>query len=530
MRKILLLTILIVILASSLVIGSCSEPTETPTSTTPEPTSSPTATPTATPTSAGPKSGGTFTFMADRSPAGNIGWPAETFTMVPQYMLYNSLITAWWDGSVSPELATSWDIDVNTPSITFHLREGVKFHDGSDFNAEAVKFNFDPMIEAKKRADWKSVDVVDEYTVRVNLNSWRNTILPVFDGNPIVSQKAVEDNGIDWIKLNPVGTGPYVFESFVQDERMVLKKNPNYWEEGIPYVDTYEIIYVPDYVTRKNAMITKEADMMLVEFGKEAADFRDMDDIELWVQPQATAFMVMDDLNEDSPFYHKEVREAVDYAIDRQWLADNLGFGYWEPCYQLPPRNNEAYIQNYVGREHDVQKAKDLLAAAGYTDGFDTELIPNPTALIKDTWVAVQAQLAEAGIRAELRFLEVGAFDEYRNTGQWKNAIIGDNLPAYGNYGQGLLQDFAPNAEFFQSLNKNRPDWAAAIDAATTIVDFDAELLREASKILYDNVTVIPIAEGGRGTVYQSYVKDPGIGERNAYFWAWDWTHFWLDK
>ena len=533
-KKVLFLTLVLVIL-TGLLLSGCGKSTPTTPASTPATTAATTAPAQPTTTSPAapgqPKSGGTFTFIQDRSPAGNIGYPPDAFTMVPQYMLYNSLVLAWWDGSVTPELAESWDINTQEPSITFHLRKGVKFHDGTDFNAQAVKYNFDPMIESKKRGDWKSVEVIDDYTVKVNLNAWRNTILQVFDGNPIVSPTAVETKGVAWIKLNPVGTGPFAFSSFVQDDRMILKKNTNYWNQGLPYVDTYQILYVPEYFTRKALMQKKEADMMLVEFGKDAADFRDnLKDISLFVQPQATAFMVMDDLNEDSPFYDKRVREAVDYAIDRQWLADNLGYGYWQPCYQLPPRNNSAFDPNYKGREYDLAKAKQLLADAGYPNGFKTQLVPNPTALNRDLWVAVQSQLKKAGIDAELKFLEVAKFDEYRNTGEWKNAIVGDNLPSYGNMIQSLVQDFHPTAEFFRSLNKSRPNWVAAIEAASTTEQYDAELTRKAAVTLYEDVTAIPIAEGGRGYVYQPWVMDGDYGKRAAYFWAWNWEGFWLNK
>jgi peptide/nickel transport system substrate-binding protein len=528
--KPLLLVTLVIVLLSTMLVTACSEQTTAPATnpTTAAPTGKTPAAP-ATTVSA-PKQGGKLTFLADRSPAGNIGWPPAAFTMVPQYFLYNSLVKAWWNGDITEELATSWDIDANAPSITFHLRKGVKFHDGSDFNAQAVKFNFDPMIEGKKRADWKSVEVIDDYTVRLNLNSWRNTILSSIDGNPIVSKAAVEKNGIEWIKLNPVGTGPFVFTSFVQDDRMILKRNANYWDSPRPYIENIEILYVPDYITRKAAMQKKEGDMMLVEFGKEAADFAIMKDIELFVQPQATAYMIFDDLNADSPFYNQKVREAVDYAIDRKWLADNLGFGYWKPCYQLQPRNNDAFDPAYKGREYDVAKAKQLLAEAGFANGFKTQLLPNPTALNKDIWVAIQSQLGKVGINAELKFLEVAKFDEYRNTGTWKNAILGDNMPSYGNMNQSLVQNFDPGAEFYQSMDKKRPDFVAAIDAASKNVKYDSKLTQKAFQALYNNASVIPVAEGGRGYVFQSYVKDGGFGKRGAYFWAWDWEHAWLNK
>lgn len=523
MKKSLLFLTLVIVLVAGTIFTSCSGSTSTTTSTQP-----PSGTGVAATT--GPKYGGKLVFIADRSPAGNIGYPPTTFTMVPQYYLYNSLVYAWWDGSITPELATSWDVDKNAPSITFHLRTGVKFHDGTDFNAQAVKWEFDNMINAKARPDWASVDVLDNNTVRVNLTRWDNSILAAFDGNPFISPTAVEKNGVNWAMLNPVGTGPYKFVSFAQDDRMELVKNPDYWDKGLPYLDSVEILYVPDWNTEVAAMKTQQGDIMLAELGQQTADFKGMAGVNVFAQPQASAFMVFDDANKDSPFYDIRVREAVDYAIDRKWIADNLGAGYWQPNYQLPPRTNAAYDPNYVGRQYDPTKAKQLLADAGYPDGFKTQLIPNPTALNRDLWVAVQSQLSKVGIDAQLQFVDNAKFAEYRNTGTWDNAIIGDNIPSYGNMNQVLVQEFAANSVFFQSMNKSLPDLVSALTASATAPTYDPKLAQKVCDVLYANASVIPFAEGGRGYVYQDYVKNGGFGERNAYFWAWDWTHVWLDK
>jgi peptide/nickel transport system substrate-binding protein len=534
MKKSLLLLILIVVLVPVLIFSGCSSSatsttaTQSPSITQTPSTTAPVVTTSAAPPS--PKSGGKLVFIADQSPAGNIGWPPTTFTMVPQYFLYNSLVTAWWNGTITAELATSWDVDTNAPSITFHLRQGVKFHDGTEFNAAAVKYNFDNMINAKARPDWKSIDVVDNATVRVNLSRWDNSILFSFDGNPIVSPTAAQTNGIPFITGHPVGTGPFKFVSFAQDDRMEVTKNPGYFESGVPYLDNYEVLYVPDYTTRKAAMQNKTGDMMLVELGKESADFKNMPGVNTFVQPQASAFMIFDDGNPQSPFYDIRVRQAVDYAIDRKWIADNLGFGQWQPNYQLPPRTNAANDPTYVGRQFDLAKAKQLLTDAGYPTGFKTSLFPNPVALNRDLWVAVQSQLAQAGINADLQFLDNAKYAQYRNTGTWTNGIVADNIPSYGNMNQVLVQEFAQGSVFYQSMDKSLPDLVSAIKASISPTTYDPKLAQKVCRVLYDNAKVIPISEGGRGYVFQNYVMNGGFGQRNAYFWAWDWTHAWLNK
>ena len=529
MKKIVFI-ILVVVLATGLIVSGCGSSGTTSTSTQPTSTQTTSSQPTTTTQEpSGPKYGGTFRWIADSSPAGNIGWAPTTFTVVGQYFLFDGLVKDWWNGDITPALATSWDIDTNEPSITFHLRKGVKFHDGTDFNAEAVKFNYDAFLENKKRPEWEAIEVIDDYTVKVVLNVWKNTILRAFESDPIVSPTAVKEHGIDWAMLNPVGTGPFVFEEFIQDVHLTSTRNPDYWDTGKPYFDRFEVIYIPDFTTAKAAIQAGEADAMLAEFGKQTADFMDLPGFNVFAQPQATTFMVFDDSHPDSPFYDKRVREAVDYAIDREWIAENLGYGLWQPTYQLAPRGNTAYMEGYVGRVHNVEKAKQLLADAGYPDGFKTQLLPSPLGLNRDIWVAVQSQLAVVGIDAELKFLDMAAFNDYRTPGTWENAIVADTIPAWGNMAVGLNMMFG-TGPFFNSMDKNRPDWVADITAATTSVNWGADLNEKAELDLLNNASVVPVSEGGRGYVYRDYVKDTNFGARGAYFWAWDWESAWLDK
>jgi peptide/nickel transport system substrate-binding protein len=143
-------------------------------------------------------------------------------------------------------MASSYDIAPDKLSVTFHLRKGIKFHDGTELNAEAVKFSYDAQIENNKVPFWESVEDIDEYTVKVNFKSWNNVIISTFGDTGtgmIVSPTAVKENGLEWAKLNPVGTGPFKFESYVQDSKMILTKNDDYWEEGQPYLDGIEYYF-----------------------------------------------------------------------------------------------------------------------------------------------------------------------------------------------------------------------------------------------------------------------------------------------
>jgi len=531
--KRLLFISLAIVLVLGILISGCGEPEPEPTTTQPT-TSQPTQTQPPTTEPSGPKHGGTFRWIAESAPT-NLGWAPTTFTMVGQYELFDGLVKDWWNGDTTPSLAASWDIDMNEPSVTFHLREDVKFHDGTDFNAEAVKWNYDYFIAAMKHPEWKSFEVIDEYTVKAVFNYWTNDLLRPFESDPVVSPTAfmnagdTEEERIDWAMNNPVGTGPFMLESFEQDVKMVMVRNPNYWNDDLPYFDKFEIIYISDYTTAKTALLAGEADAMLVEFGKQTSDFIGVEGFEVFAQPQATNFVVFDDSHPESPFYDQRVREAVDYAIDRDWMAENLGYGLYQPCYQLSPRTNLAYDPNYVGREYNPEKARQLLADAGHPNGIKTQLLPCPLGLNRDVWVALQQQLAEVGIDCELKFLDMAAYNEIRTPGIWSNAIVGDTCPSWGNMAVGLNMMFG-DGPFYNSMDKTRPDWVAAITAALGGEHWSPELNTAAEQVLYKNASVIPFSEAGRGYVYRDTVKDGNFGARGAYFWAWDWEYAWFDE
>ena len=171
------------------------------------------------------------------------------------------------DGTFSARLATDWKVASDGSSVTFTLRKGVKFHDGSDFNADVVKWNFDLEIPTGKPSniDWASVDVIDPYTVRVNLKKWTNSTLSNFSfegGNYIVSKAAFDKNGIEWSRWNMVGTGPFKQTDYVRDVQVVYEKNTDYWNTGRPYLD--KIIYkcIADPMTQVASLKRGELDGM----------------------------------------------------------------------------------------------------------------------------------------------------------------------------------------------------------------------------------------------------------------------------
>ena len=168
---------------------------------------------------------------------------------------FDRLLSVGDDGKYKPGLALSWDTSKDGKTITFKLRQGVTFHDGTPFNAQAVKSNLDNLIPPKATilTGITSVDVVDDYTVKLNLSSYNNLILYHFAANPatyMYSPEALKKNGADWATTHPVGTGPFMLKDYQPNISLTLVKNPNYWQKGLPYLDGIEMTMVPDPMTQ----------------------------------------------------------------------------------------------------------------------------------------------------------------------------------------------------------------------------------------------------------------------------------------
>ena len=224
-----------------------------------------------------PKSGGTLRAISSPMTA-NIGWPADpSISQSLTQVCCDTLLRGDYKGNIIPWLAESYKIADDQKSITFSLKKGVKFHDQSDFNASVVKWNMDNFINAHLQDHWASVDVIDDYTIRVNFTQWQNTILSTFvePSFPafMVSKAAFDKNGQDWMRPHPVGTGPFIFDSFIQDVSYKVKRNPDWWVKGKPYLDGIDFNLISDAGTQRTAMKAGEGDVLC---GATAVDMADL--------------------------------------------------------------------------------------------------------------------------------------------------------------------------------------------------------------------------------------------------------------
>ncbi len=531
MKKLLLIfTMLLIVFA--MILSACAgpeeettippttAPTTTPTTaptTAPPTTAPPTTSPTAPPTTTEPEPdmyGGIFKQALTVGPATPLGYPPESAPDAYSLAAHSleRLIRVKTDGTIEPKLATSWDVDKENLTMTFYLRQGVKFHDGTDFNAQAVKWNFDLAIEAGKASDWDSVEVVDDFTIRINLNKFTNTTLTGLAGGAfqVISPTAVEQNGLDWARNNPIGTGPFKFVEYERDARLVFERNDDYWEEGKPYLDGLEYVVIADATVRKIAFQQGELHR-LTATGIDAQELQSQG-YDVNIQTGGTLVLVPDSNNPDSPFADILVRQAVSYAIDREALAEGLGFGFARPAYQLFPGFEVSHIPDLDIHEYNPDKARELLTLAGYEGGFTTTIHTFTRIVPRDYITAIAAMLNEVGIITEPDFPEAGKYTEYR-FGGWSNAMLGHGLAAFDNLN--TTWDFYFGGIAFPSLYKSDA-FRAAADAALASETIDPALVQQVIQIIHDEVMVIPYLEEVVVTFYQDGVHDPGIEDYMA--------------
>ncbi len=324
---------------------------------------------------------------------------------------------------LKPELAESWE-QPDPKSWVFKLRKGVKFHDGSDFNAEVAKWNLERLKKHEKSfaktqlAALDSVDAMDSHTIKVNLSAPQPQF-PFFVSGAawfvtgIQSKLAVEKLGEAEYAKNPVGTGPMKFKQWIVDDRLIMERFPDYWESGedgkpLPYIDVMESRYIPDLTVA--AAELQSGSLMAAENmpANQIATLKANPSLQYVEFPWAPATYFILGFNAYAPPFEKlAVRQAALHAIDHEGMARALGFGMGQVTH-APYWNKSlvGYDEGAPKYEYSLDKAKALLAEAGYPKGLDITLkviLREPEKTIGEFAVAMWAK---AGINTKLETKE----------------------------------------------------------------------------------------------------------------------------
>ncbi|MDI7249419.1 MAG: ABC transporter substrate-binding protein [Bacillota bacterium] len=412
---------------------------------------------------------------------------------------------------VVPGLAEKWDVSPDGKVYTFYLRKGVKFHDGTPFDAQAYVKELDRILNPdnphyyKKQAGIHSFaegtfgliekyEATDQYTVRLTLKEPFAPFLAnlgmVWSG--VVSPAAVEKYGFG-VSKHPVGTGPFVFKEWVPNDHITLEANKDYWG-GRPYLDKIVFRIIPENSVRLLKLQSNEIQLVADVNPEDVPRIKQDANLTLYEQPGLTINGVRLPCTVP-PFTDKRVRQALNYALDKEELNRTLYQGLAVTMKSPLPPVNWGYNDALQGYPYDPEKAKALLAEAGYPQGFETTLLtyPNPRGynpVGPRLAVAVQEALAKIGVKARIEQLEWGSFLQTARSGKYRGMALGGWSGDNGDPDNFLYELFSsftiPVGNTAQYTNKDL-DEILVKARQTTDPKQREELYRQAQAVIMDD-------------------------------------------
>ncbi|HTR58528.1 MAG TPA: glutathione ABC transporter substrate-binding protein GsiB [Casimicrobiaceae bacterium] len=354
---------------------------------------------------------------------------ASTFTTTDPYdandTLSQAMAKSFYEGlygfdkdmKMIPVLAEGYEVSKDGLVYTIKLKKGIKFQDGTDFKADAVKVNLDrvtnPDNHLKRYGLYNNniakVEVVDDYTARITLKTPFSPFIAqlAHPSTVMISPTALKQWGNKDIAFHPVGTGPFKFVEWKQPDYLKVAKFDGYWKKGYPKVDTITWKPVVDNNSRAALMQTGEAHFTYPVSYELADVLKAKPDLELVAAPSIVLrYLSMN--TQKKPFDNPKVRQAIAYAINKEALAKVAFAGYATPAQGVAPQGVEYAVK--IGEwPYDLAKAKQLMKEAGYPDGFETELWSayNHSTAAKVTQF-IQQQLQQIGIKTKITLLEAG--------------------------------------------------------------------------------------------------------------------------
>ena len=337
------------------------------------------------------------------------------------------------NGEVQPSLATSWDVSEDGLVYTFHLVEGAKFHDGADFTAEDVKFSYERALAPDSQnaqpglfEPIESIEVVDDATVKITLKrptgafpykmGWGDAV--------IVDEASAETNA-----TNPIGTGPFKFEDWAKGSAVTLVRNEDYWGDPA-HLDSATFKFISDPTAALAALMAGDVDAFPNWPSPETLPQIEADPRFTVVRGSTEGETILSTNNAKEPFDKLKVRQAIAHALDRQAIIDGAMFGSGEPIYTHYPPSGPAFTDLSGLYPHDVERAKELLAEAGYPDGFEATLKLPPPVYARRGGEIVANQLAEVGIKLEIIPVEWAQWlDQVYKGGDYDLTIVAHTEP-----------------------------------------------------------------------------------------------------
>ena len=416
------------------------------------------------------------------------GWDPSASTSqeiarVTYHNVYEGLVRIDREGDIVPQLAESWEVSDDGLTWTFTLREGVIFHDGSAFDADDVVAKFERAIDPDSGHThpeyYEAIESVtgEGNTVTFTLSKPASSLLYNLarPDSVIAPSEKLETQ-----RSQPVGTGPFVFADYLEGSEVRLERFEDYYVEGVPYLDSVTFRIIEDPNARFAALQAGDIDMIGVAISPETA-------IQVQSNPNLkltegfnTTEITMALNNTREPLSNPLVRQAITHAIDKRTIVDGAMFGFGTPIgtHATPA---EPYYTDLEPYPYDPERARELLAEAGYPDGFTVSFeLPEPYNLERTTGEVIAQQLSEVGINVDLSVVEWGTWIQRIFVGgDYDMTIIGHSEPRdIGVYG---------NPDYY--YHYDNPEVGALLEQieATADEEAQAELYREIARIIAED-------------------------------------------
>ena len=404
--------------------------------------------------------------------------------------LYDSLVYMEPNGNIEPCLAESWEVSDDGTEYIFQLRQGVTFHNGEPFTADDVITTWE---YGKDVGDWPDkynlaeVEKIDDYTIKLTTEGpMPELMITIHDYWAIVPNEYLEEVGIDGFQEHPIGTGPFMFVEWVRGDHITYQANPNYWMEGYPRVETLIFRPIPESSTRVAAIQTDEIDVVGRLSSEEAQSLLGAEGVVVIKYPVTRIYYIaFNNLTTglDQPTMDAQVRQAMNYAVDVDVIIDALFDGFAEPASGYVASGELGYgVVAPFG--YDPDKARELLSAAGYPDGFAMDMACPAGAYMhfEEVCEAIVGFLGEVGIDVTLDIMESGHY--------WELEAAKELPPLFGDSWSTL------SGEALRRLDGALGGWDAAYSSWSdpVIDEYLAEISvtvdREKRKALYEELQV----------------------------------------
>ncbi len=434
-----------------------------------------------------PVRGGTLTVCQPAEPPG-LDPTANTAAAIDRVVfanIYEGLIKINSNGEFIPGLAKNWDISEDGKIYTFHLRHNVKFHDGEPFDSKTAKWNLE------RAAGTDTINPHPEYfrgIAKIETPDPFTLIVTLKDVDALFIAHMAEGDAVmlpvkayKTAKSNPVGTGPFQFVKWVRGDRVEMKRFPGYWNPELPYLDKVVFKFIGDASAQVAALKSGDIDVISYIAAPESAlalskDFRFRVN-----SGTTTSEVIMSTNNKAKPFDNKLVRQAMAYAIDRPTIVALIMFGYGTPIGSHWSPSTPYYV-DLTGRfPYNPEKARELLAKAGYPDGFTATIkLPAIYSYSPRAGEVIADMLAKVGIKLKVEIVEWGQWiDRIFKKKEYQLTLIGHSeawdIGIYAN----------PNYYFQYDSKKFQDTYARALKAPNEAQK--AKLFGECQKIISDD-------------------------------------------